>query len=54
MLSRQLPGGFSVDVRIELFGLENRIHAMETLELNNLIRKIDDLQSRTEALRGYL
>jgi len=27
---------------------------METLELNNLIRKIDDLQSRTEALRGYL
>jgi len=27
---------------------------METLELNNLTRKIDDLQSRTEALRGYL
>ncbi len=36
------------------FGLGNRIHTMETLELNTLVRKIDDLQSRTEALRGYL
>ncbi|HEB77791.1 MAG TPA: peptide chain release factor 2 [Methylothermaceae bacterium] len=27
---------------------------MEALELNNLTRKIDDLRSRAEALRGYL
>jgi len=27
---------------------------MEALELNELTRKIDDLQGRVEALRGYL